>query len=69
MQCSSISPFLTPFLNLQILAQFHSVDSNEAARDGRVIKGLCNSENFRSLDNEVFPRDRLHSAACLNNHA
>ncbi len=31
-----------------------SVESSELSRDGlRVVKGLCKSENFRALDNQV----------------
>jgi hypothetical protein len=39
---------------LQLIQLFDSVESNEVGRDGvRVVKGLCKSENFRSLDHEV----------------
>ena len=39
---------------LQLIQLFDSVESNEVGRDGvRVVKGLCKSENFRSLDNQV----------------
>lgn len=38
----------------QLLRQFDSVEGNEVGRDGvRIVKGLCKSENFRSLDSEV----------------
>jgi hypothetical protein len=47
----------------QLLRQFDSVESNDVGRDGiRVVKGLCKSENFRSLDDEV-PASRTNFSA------